>query len=87
MKLLDAYAQAIEEDNDPLERDEFTNSAEMKEMVIEEIIEAMKETRDIKANNPTTAEMMKPMFGCVSLWFIIGIRVGKILRDAELASK
>lgn len=87
MKLIDAYVQAIDEDDDPLEREEFTSSEEMKTLVVEEIAQALKETRDVTVKDHTAADLMKPLFGCVSFWFIIGIRVGKILRDAELAAK
>jgi len=84
MKLIDAYNRALDDENDPTERQEFSDSAELKTIVIEEITEAMKEIRDNKTNETTIVGMVKPLFSCVSFFFLIGIRVGKILRDAEI---
>jgi hypothetical protein len=87
MKLFDAYSQALDEEDDPVERAELTDNVEIKTLIIEEITTAMKETREVKNSANTAVELIKPLFSCVAFWFIIGIRVGKILRDAELASK
>jgi hypothetical protein len=87
MKLFDAYSQAIDEENDPAERDELSSDIELKTLILDEIGVAMKEIRDKRADNPSATEIIKPLFSCVAFWFIIGTRVGKILRDAELAGK
>ena len=85
MKLIDAYVQAIEEDDDVKEREEFSSNSTIKNDVVEEIIEALTEIRDNKTSFRSTAEMVQPLFSCVAFWFVIGIRIGKILRDAEIA--
>jgi hypothetical protein len=87
MKLFEAYAQAVLEDWDPKERTEISDSTELKTLIVEEIMEAMKEIRDHKGKKRTTVDLINPIFKCVAFWFIIGIRVGKILRDEELATK
>jgi hypothetical protein len=87
MKLYEAYAQAVLEDWDPKERTELSDSTEIKTLIVEEIMEAMKEIRDHKGKKRTTVDLINPIFKCVAFWFIIGIRVGKILRDEELATK
>lgn len=87
MRLLDAYTQALDEDDDPAEREEFTSSAELKIIVIEEIMSAIKEVSEAKTSLKSPADTVKPLFSCVAFFFIIGIRVGKILRDAELAGE
>ena len=87
MKLFDAYSQALDEDDDVLERDEFSNDPQIKQCVLDEIMNAMIEIRDAKAEGKSKIELVQPMFRCVAFWFIIGIRVGKILRDQELAGK
>ncbi len=85
MKLFEAYTQAIDEEDDPLESDELSSSAELKTLMIKEIDTAFKEMRENAKQNCDRIGMVKPIFGCVAFWFIIGIRVGKILRDAEIA--
>ncbi len=87
MKLIEAYYKALDEESDPKERAEVSSDVEIKACIVEEVVEAMKEIRNIKDPNRTPAQLLKPMFGCVAFWFIIGIRVGKILRDEELAAK
>jgi len=87
MKLIDAYNAALDEDSDPLEREEFSSSTEIKTLIIEEIAEAMKKIRHNAANNASPVDLIKPLFDCAAFYFIIGIRVGKILRDAELAER
>lgn len=87
MKLLKAYLQAVDEDDDPKERAEFSADEELKLFVAEEIVEAFKEITANKAKVVTGIESISPFFKCVTFWFIIGIRVGKILRDEELAAK
>ena len=84
MKLFEAYRQALDEEDDPLERAEFTNSVELKTLVVEELMTAMKEIRDNRISRKPPLDMIKPMFDCVAFFFIIGIRVGKILRDKEI---
>jgi len=87
MKLIDAYAQALDEEKDIAEREELDSDVDLKTRVLEEISLAMKEAREIVDSKGSKVEAIKPIFGCVAFWFLIGIRVGKILRDAELASK
>lgn len=88
MKLLDAYNQAINEDADIPEWEEYTSESVIKQDVLDEILESMKEIRDLKASgNSSPKDMVHPMFKCVSFWFLIGIRVGKIMRDEELAGE
>lgn len=88
MKLIDAYSQALDEEDDIAEREELSSNKELKTMVIEEIGSAMEETlARIKSGGSSKAEIFEPVFGCVAFFFLIGIRVGKILRDAELAGK
>ncbi len=87
MKLYEAYAQAVDEVEDPKERAEVSDSTEIKTLIVEEIMEAMKEIRDHKGDKRTAVDLINPIFKCVAFWFIIGIRVGKILRDEELVSK
>lgn len=87
MKLFEAYAQAVDESEDPKERTELSDSTEIKTLIIEEIMEAMKEIKDSKGVKRTAVDLINPIFKCVAFWFIIGIRVGKIMRDEELASK
>ncbi len=84
MTIYDAYAQAIDEEDDPAERELFSTDSQLKTLVIEEILESMKEIRNNKSPNRTAVELVKPLFNCVAFWFIIGIRVGKILQAAEL---
>ena len=86
MKLYEAYAQAVLEDWGPKERAEVSDNTEIKTLIVEEIMEAMKEIRDHKGKKRTTVDLINPIFKCVAFWFIIGIRVGKILRDEELAT-
>jgi hypothetical protein len=87
MKLYEAYAQAVLEEDDPKERAEVSGSTELKTLIVEEIMEAMKEIRNHKGDKRTAVDLINPIFKCVAFWFIIGIRVGKILRDEELDSK
>ena len=87
MKLYEAYAQAVLEDWDPKERTELSDSTEIKTLIVEEIMGAMKEIKDSKGVKRTAVDLISPIFKCVAFWFIIGIRVGKILRDEELATK
>lgn len=87
MKLFDAYTKALAEDEDIAERAEFSSNTELKTMVIEEIAEAMKEARSGITPTSSKVDIIKPLFSCISFWFLIGVRTGKILRDAELASK
>jgi hypothetical protein len=86
MKLIDAYTQAINEDEDYPEVNEFSTNVDLKTQVVEEITEALKQFLAAKEEGQLPVEMLKPIFACVSFWFIVGIRVGKILRDAELAN-
>ncbi len=85
MKLFEAYVQAIEEEDDPLERAELSDSMELKTLIVEEIDKAFKDMRENKEQNLGRLQLIQPIFGCVAFWFVIGIRVGKILRDAEIA--
>ena len=86
MKLFDAYCKALKEEDDISGRAEFSSDTELKTLVVEEIGTAMKEIRDSRnSGNQTMIDVIQPMFSCVSFWFLIGIRVGKILRDAEIA--
>ena len=87
MKLLEAYAKVLDENEDPKERTELSDSTEIKTLIVEEIMEAMKEIRDHKGDKRTAVDLISPIFKCVAFWFIMGIRVGKILRDEELATK
>lgn len=87
MKLFDAYRQALNEDYDIKERAELSLDVILKNDMVEEISEAMKEIRDDKTPNRTVVDILTPLFKCVAFWFLIGIRVGKILRDAELAGE
>jgi hypothetical protein len=86
MKLFAAYCKALKEEDDISERAEFSSNTELKTLVVEEIGTAMKEILDSRrGGNQTMVDVIQPMFACVSFWFLIGIRVGKILRDAEIA--
>jgi hypothetical protein len=87
MKLLEAYAKVLDENEDPKERTELSDSTEIKTLIVEEIMEAMKEIKNHKADKRTAVDLINPIFKCVAFWFIMGIRVGKILRDEELATK
>ena len=65
---------------------EFSTNVDLKTQVVEEITEALKQFLAAKEEGQLPVETLKPIFACVSFWFIVGIRVGKILRDAELAN-
>lgn len=90
MNLIDAYTQALNEDDDIPQRSEFSRDDQLKTYVVEEIIDAMKEIRTMLKDKPkdqlslpAKVELIQPMFNVVAFWFIHGIRVGQILRDAE----
>lgn len=87
MTIFEAYSKALDEDDDIKERAEVSSNHDMKQCMVEEIVEAMTEIRDNKTPTRSTADMLAPLFKCVAFWFLIGIRVGKILRDEELAAK
>jgi hypothetical protein len=87
MKLFDAYQTALAEDSDPAEREELSASTELKTLMMDEVHIAMKKTRENIDKKLDVAELIKPLFGCMAFHLLIGIRVGKILRDAELAGE
>ena len=87
MKLCDAYRQACDEDDDPSERSEFSADLELKTIMAEEMIEAFKEIKSNKSSTRTGAEAIAPIFKVCAFFFIIGIRTGKILRNAEIEGR
>ena len=84
MTVFEAYQQAIEENDDPTEREQVSSGHEIKTLIAGEILGAMKEVRDAKAQGGTAIDTISPLFRCVAFWFVVGIRVGKILRDSEM---
>lgn len=87
MKLFEAYEQALDEEDDIAEREEFSSNYEMKDAVIKEVYFAMEDLKSAKNDNGSPSDIVKPFFNSMSFFFLIGIRVGKILKDAELAGK
>ncbi|CAM6006563.1 unnamed protein product [Sphagnum balticum] len=87
MTILEAYERALEEEDDPQERNEVSDNNNIKLCIVEEVIEAMTEIRNQKTEVRSSLSIIEPMFKLVAFWFIIGIRVGKILRDHEMAKQ
>lgn len=89
MKISEAYSLAFDEaSKEKLDESllDFLSDKEMKTKVYEFMVFTASKM-DMSVADESDFERVSPIYDCAVFWLDMGIRVGKILRDAELAAK